>query len=255
MPKSQKIGKSICVIPDVQAKPGVDISHLTWIGNYIADKEPDHLVCIGDFNDLPSLSSYDIGKAEAEGKRYAEDIKFGKHAMSKLLAPIKERNKNTKVKYKPEMDLTLGNHEVRIERTVEENPRLIGTMSLDDLGYEEAGWRVHPFLKVIKIGGIEFSHYFTSGVLGRPVTSAAALLRIRQCSAVQGHVQHTDVAFHPKTGNIGMFVGTCYLHDENYLGEQGNNQRRQIVMLHEVDGTGRFDPMFVSLEFLRKNYS
>lgn len=255
MSKSQKIGESICVIPDCQVKPGVDISHLTWIGNYLAEKRPNILINIGDFSDLPSLSSYDVGKAEAEGKRYIEDTKFTKHAMNELLKPIKKANKGKRNKYKPEMHLTLGNHEDRVTRLVEENPRLIGAMSIDDLGYKEAGWNVHPFLKVIKIRGIEFAHYFTSGVLGRPVSSAATLLRERQCSAIMGHSQATDVAFHRKTGNIAMFVGTCYLHDEKYLGEQGNNQRRQIVMLHEVDGTGRFDPMFVSLEFLRKNYS
>jgi len=253
---SNKIGKSICVIPDVQAKPGVDISHLTWIGNYLAEKRPDNIVCIGDFNDIPSLSSYDIGKAEAEGKRYSEDIKFGKHAMGELLAPIKKHNQHSRYKYNPKKDFTLGNHEEgRILRTIEENPRLIGTMSVDDLGYKEFGWKVHPFLKVVKIEGIEFSHYFTSGSMGRPVSSAAVLLRERQCSAIMGHSQYTDIAFHRKTGNIGLFVGTCYLHNEIYLGEQGNNQRRQIVMLHEVDGTGYFDPMFVSLKFLKENYS
>jgi len=104
---SNKIGKSICVIPDVQAKPGVDISHLTWIGNYLAEKRPDNIVCIGDFNDIPSLSSYDIGKAEAEGKRYSEDIKFGKHAMGELLAPIKEHKQHSRYMYNPKKDFTI----------------------------------------------------------------------------------------------------------------------------------------------------
>jgi hypothetical protein len=69
-----------------------------------------------------------------------------------------------------------------------------------------------------------------------------------------GHVQHTDMAFHKKTQNIAMFAGICYLHDETYLGPQGNQTRRQIVMLHEVE-EGKFDPMFVSLRFLQKRYS
>jgi hypothetical protein len=112
---------------------------------------------------------------------------------------------------------------------------------------------VHPFLEVVKIDGIEYSHYFTSGVMGRPVTSAAALLRTRQGSAVMGHVQHTDLCFHPRTQHIGIFAGTCMLHDEDYLGLQGNCQRRQVVMLYEVND-GRFDPLFVSLAYLKRRF-
>lgn len=229
-------------------KPGVDISHLSHIGKYIAEKRPDVIICIGDFADMPSLSSYDVGKADAEGRRYAEDIAAARKAMTTLLTPIRA------VKgYHPRMTLTLGNHEDRITREVESNPKLIGKIAIEDLGYEEAGWEVVPFLKPIRIDSIEYCHYFTSGAMGRPVTSAAALLRERQCSSIQGHVQFTDLAFHKKTGNFGLFCGICYTHDEKYLGFQGNTTRRQIVFLHEV-GQGTADPMFVSLKFLAAKF-
>ena len=52
----------ILVIPDVQAKPGVDFQYLNKLGHYIVEKRPDTIVCIGDFADMPSLSSYDVGK-------------------------------------------------------------------------------------------------------------------------------------------------------------------------------------------------
>ena len=50
------------VIPDCQVKPGQDYSFLRWVGNYLAEKKPDVIVQIGDFADMPSLSSYDVGK-------------------------------------------------------------------------------------------------------------------------------------------------------------------------------------------------
>lgn len=246
---AKRIGRIHAIIPDVQAKPGVNLEHLKHIGNYLAEKQPDVIVCIGDFADMPSLSSYALGKVEAEGQRYVNDIKTAKHAMELLLAPIK------KIKgYKPRMVLTLGNHEDRIDREAEANPRLAGAISIGDLGYREAGWEVHPFLKIVKVDGIEYVHYFTSGIMGRPVSSAASILRERHCSGVMGHVQYTDLAFHKKSGHIGIMAGTCYTHDEKYLGFQGNTTRRQIVFLHEVhDGTA--DPMFVSLAYLKHNYS
>ncbi len=69
-----------------------------------------------------------------------------------------------------------------------------------------------------------------------------------------GHVQDTDIAMHKKTGQMGMFCGTCYLHDEPYLGHQGNDQRRQIIVKNEVK-KGVYDPMVVSLAYLKKKYS
>ena len=63
------------IIPDTQVKPDVDLSYLEWIGQYIVEKKPDVLIQIGDFADMPSLSSYDIGKKSFEGRRYKDDIK------------------------------------------------------------------------------------------------------------------------------------------------------------------------------------
>jgi hypothetical protein len=250
----QRLGRMHCVIPDVQSKPGVRNDHMEWVGNYIAEKKPDVVVCIGDFWDMESLSVYDKGKLPFEGRRYVNCVKAGRTAMEKLLKPIDDYNRTAKEKYKPEMHFTMGNHEIRIVRLADNNPEYEGKFSLDDLGIADYGWKVHDFLKVIKIDGVEYAHYFTSGVMGRPVSSAATLLRERQCSATMGHVQHSDCAMHKKTGQRALFAATCYLHDEKYLGEQGNSQRRQIIIKNEVT-EGRYDIMEVSLGFLEKAYS
>ena len=244
-----KRSRTHLVIPDCQVRPGVPLDHLKWIGNYIAEKRPDVIVCLGDFADMASLNGYSIGHASMEGKRYADDIQTTKEAMASLCRPFQAlRN------YRPAMHLTLGNHEDRISREADANPRFAATISIDDLGYSDFGWTSHPFLKVLKIDGIEYSHYFTSGVMGRPVSSAAALLRERQSSATMGHVQKLDFAVHPKTQRVGLFAGICYLHDEPYLTPQGQDTKRQIIMKHEVHD-GVYDPMFVSLEYLKRKYS
>jgi hypothetical protein len=248
--EKKRLGRMHMVIPDTQVKPGVSTDHLEWAGNYASEKLPDVIVMIGDWWDMPSLSSYDKGKMSFEGRRYVDDIKSGRRAMERFLEPL------SKVKdYKPRLVFTLGNHEHRIVRYVENNPEFAGKFGFDDLGLHEYGWEIHDFLKPVLIDGIEYCHYFTSGVMGRPVSSAATLLRERQRSCTQGHVQHTDIAIHKKTQQIAMFSGTFYQHDEAYLGYQGNAQRRQIIIKHEVDGEGHYDPMFVSLKFLEKAYS
>jgi hypothetical protein len=252
----QRLGRMHCVIPDVQSKPGVRNDHMTWVGNYIVEKKPDVIINIGDHWDMESLSVYDKGKLPFEGRRYVNCVKAGRVAMEKLLKPIDDYNRTCKAheKYTPEMHFTLGNHEIRIVRLADNNPEYEGKFSLDDLGIKEYGWTVHDFLKPVKIDGVEYCHYFTSGTMGRAVSSAAVLLRERQCSATMGHVQNADVAMHKKTGQRALFAATCYLHDEKYLGAQDNCQRRQIIMKHEVED-GRYDLMEVSLRFLEKAYS
>ena len=108
-------GKTICVIGDTQVKPGQNLDHLEHVGRYIADKRPDVIVQIGDWWDMPSLSSYDRGKASFEGRRVKEDIEAGYDGMKRMLEPIKKLQQSQryfkKKVYSPRMVMTLGNHE------------------------------------------------------------------------------------------------------------------------------------------------
>lgn len=246
------------VIPDVQAKPDVDFAFLTAIGNYIVEKKPDVIVCIGDFADMESLSSYDRGLKSFEGRSYQKDIWAAREAMDALLTPLYEYNKRAKKNkhkpYKPEMHMTLGNHENRINRCINEDRKLDGLISTDDLPYQD--WIVHPFLEVVCIDGVAYSHYFTSGPMGRPITTANALLSKKHMSCFAGHQQGRQIAYAKRADGKEMtaiLCGSCYEHDEGYLGPQGNSHFRGLYMLHEVDD-GQFDEMAVSIRYLKENY-
>lgn len=248
------------VIPDVQFRPGDNTKFLRAIGNYIVSKRPDVVVCIGDFADMPSLSSYDIGKKSFEGRRYRDDIQATHVAMEALLGPLKEYNaKMRKTKhalYTPQLVLTLGNHEERILRATNNDPKLDGTIGIEDLKYREFGWDVHPFLQPVIIDGVAYCHYFVTGVAGRPAATAAAQLRKANMSCIAGHQQGRQVAYASKaTGETitSIIAGSCYEHDEDYLGVQGNKHWRGIIVLNEVNN-GSFDEMFVSLNYLNENY-
>lgn len=248
------------VIPDVQSKPGVDFAYLNNIGRYMVEKKPDVVVCLGDFADMPSLSSYDKGKKSFEGRRYLADIEASHEAMDALLEPLYNYNqaakRNRKKPYNPDMILTLGNHEERIIRAVNIQPELEGVLDIDHLEYAAYGWEVYPFLEVVHIDGIAYSHYFTSGVLGRPVTSARSLLSKKHQSCIMGHVQTMDVATDYRadgTPITGLFAGCAYEHDEDYLSPQGNAHFRGIHMLYEVDN-GSFFHHPISLTYLNKKY-
>ena len=248
------------VIPDTQCKPENGYEHLEWAGKYAAEKKPDVIIHLGDHWDMPSLSSYDKGKGSMEGRRYVEDIRAGNYAMDVFMAPIYEEQKRmrkTKKKvWKPRLVFLMGNHEQRIERAVDDNIQLADLLSYDDFNLVDHGWEVHPFLEVVTINDIAYSHYFTSGVMGRPVSSARLMLNKKHMSCVMGHVQDRDIAWARNAVGVqhtGLFAGIFYTHDEGYLNPQTNTSWRGIWMFHEVKDGG-FDEMPVSLNYLEKRY-
>lgn len=248
------------VIPDTQVKPNQSHDHLTWAGKYALEKRPDVIIMIGDWWDMPSLSIYDVGKKGFEGRKYIDDIDAGIEAMEAFFAPIEKYNrrarKNKQKQYKPRLVFTLGNHEQRIERAVEADRKLEGLISYDDFRLEEFGWEVVPFLEPIVIDGVAYCHYFTSGIMGRPVSSARLMLNKKHMSCVQGHIQDRDIAFQKRADGksiTGIFAGIFYGHDEEYLNAQTNGSWKGIWMLHDVQD-GEFDEMPVSMSYLRKRY-
>jgi hypothetical protein len=248
----------ILVLPDVQAKPGNDFSFLTSIGNYILAKKPDVIVNIGDFSDMESLSTYDRGMKSFEGRSYQKDIWAAREAMDALLTPIYEYNKRAKrnkdKQYKPRMVLTLGNHENRINRAINEDRKLDGLISVDDLPYQD--WTVIPFLEVVVIEGIAFSHYFCSGAKGLPIGTAQLLLNKQHMSCIAGHQQGRQIAFGKRADGKGMtalIIGSCYDHDEMYMGPQSNIHWRGLYLLHNCKD-GEFDECAVPLSYIKEHF-
>jgi len=247
------------IIPDTQCKDGQDFSYLERIGKYIVEKKPDVIVHLGDFADMESLSSYDVGKKSFEGRRYTKDIKAAQEAMATLLGPLYEYNQTAKEQkkkqYHPRKVMLLGNHENRIHRAINDDPKLEGLISYQDLPYQD--WEVHDFLKPVFIDGIAYSHYFPTGVLGRPATTASAMVSKLHMSCIAGHQQGKQVAYgkRPDGSTITCIIaGSCYEHDEVYLGPQGNNHFRGILLAHRVKD-GCFDECFISLDYLKERYS
>lgn len=252
------------LIGDCQVKEGVPLDHLSWIGKYLVEQFAQRdvaIIQIGDFWDMPSLSSYDRGKRAMEGRRYKADIKAGNRGFDLLNQPLAEYNakqrKTGKKQWKPELHLTLGNHEDRITRACEDNAQLEGVVSLDDLNAKDWGWTVHPYLQPVEIDGIHYAHFWYNPNTGRPYSGENLHLRLKTIGHTfsMGHQQGLNYAVRP-VGNArhhGLVAGSCYLHAEKYLGPQSNNYWRGIVVKHQAEA-GMYDPMMISLEYLCRRY-
>ena len=251
----------ILIIPDCQVKEGVPLEHLTWAGKAICDYRPDVVVNIGDFADMPSLSTHDVkGSKYFEGLRYKKDVEVVKKAMQQLLAPLRELQKTQKESkhkvYKPRMVLTLGNHENRIVRAVNNSPQLEGLIQVEDLDYAK-DWEVHEFLKPVFIAGVGFSHYWPVGAMGRPAASPAAIISKLHMSCVAGHQQGKQLAYGKRADGkpiCAIIAGSYYMHDEDYMDSLSNRHWRGLVVLNDVKD-GHFDEMMLSIEYLERKYA
>jgi len=241
------------VIPDLQVKPGVPLNHCEWIGKYIVEKTPDVVINLGDHADISSLSTYDRGKLDFEGRRFQKDVEAAQLASSLLLTPLSQSehwdNCTTHIMY--------GNHENRIERFVQDNPELAGFVSLEALDY--AAWwdNVHDFLVPVTINGVTYSHYFYNPNNGRPYGGMIQTkLKNIGMSFTQGHQQGIDYGMRTIANGRrqhGLVAGSCYLHREKYLGPQGHDHWNGIVMKYGVH-EGDYDIKIVSLDSLCQRY-
>lgn len=254
--------RSHFVIPDTQNKEGVPINHIQAAGRYIAEKQPDVIIIIGDWWDYPSLSAWDSqAKKVAEKTQYmkdgdsAGDVGSGNFAMKELFKPIRRRRS-----YKPEIHFFEGNHENRLDRAIAEHPEL-GTALSPNHRYHDPDTILHPFLVPHIIDGISYCHYFCLDSNGRVMnskrgqTTAKAQVNNVGMSATAGHKQGLDT--HIKEGGLtrkrGIIAGSFYQHDEGYLSPQGNAHWNGCLMKHEVRD-GDYDLMELSLDYLLRRY-
>jgi hypothetical protein len=250
--KGPSHGLRIAVVNDVQVRRGVKTDHIPAAGRYIADKQPDVVVCIGDWWDMPSGSDHEApGSLNTEGQRYKKDVAVGCDAMEKFLEPIAKARG-----YNPKLIFTLGNHEDRILRMARKDPRRF-TGETKDLRLEDYGWTVYPFLQPVVINGVAFCHYFPRGIMGKPIQSPTILLKELHMSAIAGHQQGRQIAYSRKADGkalTAIISGSFYQHDEPYMSPLSNRHWRGMWFLHEVKD-GQFDEMPLSVNYLLRKWS
>lgn len=248
------------IIPDAQVRPGVDTTHIDWAAAAIVDYLPDVVVVMGDWWDLPSLSTHEApGSKEAEGRRVKPDIDAGNEAFLRLTGPmdaeIERRRKNNKKRWNPERHFLFGNHEDRLSRAIFRDPKWEGLLSTDSL--QTPGFQRHAFLKIVELDGIKFCHYFPNPFSGRPIggTITNRLSHIGS-SFVQGHQQGFLYASKQYPDHIkhGIVCGRFYLHDEHYRpADVQHTEWSGILVLNQVNN-GDFDLMPLRMDYLRRKY-
>ena len=251
------------IIPDTQCKPGLTYEHLTAAGNYIVENKPEVIIHLGDWFDMPSLSSYEKrGSKYFEGKSYRADVEAGLEGMETFFEPInkfnKRKKKNKEKQYKPRMVFLYGNHDQgRIDRVVKADPRLEGTLGLHDLQVGKFGWEEYNFLEVVNLNKIHYSHYFYNPNTGKPYGGQVSTrLNNIGFSFTQGHQQGKQIGEkHLANGSTirGLICGSFYQHAEEYRGPQASNEWRGCIHKTNVKD-GNYDLTELSMGHLLKDW-
>lgn len=153
------------VIGDSHAHSDEGNQRFESLGRMVKEIRPDCVIDIGDSADMSSLLAFEKGPRNAtfEGLSYWRDVDVYRDA--------KERYGHfAGAHFKVCRHVRLiGNHEERIDRVLEFEPRFRGVIGIEDLGDEDMGWEVVPFLEPATISGVVYSHYFKAPGRKNPV--------------------------------------------------------------------------------------
>lgn len=239
----------ILVIPDVHVAEGSCVKHLHLLHGWLTKRKPplDTVVFLGDWWDFPSLCLHDKENAGLFRRSLQKDLDAGAAALQPFYDYFRRRS--------IQMHFTVGNHEHRFDKWRSADWR---TDTLSDIpSFHEWFCRkfprihLHPFLEVFShSSGVNFSHYFVSGTMGRPISSARRMLSIHMHTCVAGH-QHTfDYAVH---GSYRALIAGCFVGrlDDRFNFAKGSLPfwQQGISILHPT-GVGTFDLEFISLKRL-----
>jgi len=256
------MGKTAVVYSCAHADPSVGNERFDWLGQFLYDLRPDYVVDLGDGADMRSLNSYDTRNPQAiVSQSYEKDIEVYNDSQERIRAPFKRAKRK-----RPRFFGFEGNHEHRIKKAIEHDPRLEGEKYGVSFGHLQTGYWFDEYHRyhnsapaLVNYDGVLYGHFVsanksTVGVAG--IHASYSLLSKVKCSVTVGHSHkfsyHYDGGARPTPLN-GLVVGCFKGAEESWAGQANNEWRKGLVVKRELDN-GNYDMQWVSMEALRKEY-
>lgn len=225
----------VAFIGDTHADPNHDSSlrRFTDMGEYLAPEDCDIVCQVGDWYDMPSITDH-RGRLEGEGDRYALDIEVGNQALAQFMRPFRKRKRKM-----PHFIFLVGNHEYRIDRYIQQNPKLAGSIGFNkDTHFDKWGWEVVPFGRYRNIGGFYCTHHIL-GKAGRPVALGPTFTK-RGVSLVVGHTHESHHIKIPRQAgyshglDVGCMTRSDYANAEDWSAPNEHSTWRGIHIMEGV---------------------
>lgn len=189
--------RRLVAIGDTHWKPGMPVDHTRWIGRYVAETRPDNVVHIGDAQDFESCEFHSApGSASQIGRPcFQDDIGAGEDHLEAYHSEVGLGE--------IPHDITLGNHEFRVERYEEMAPTLAGTMViLREQMWARYRWKTTPYRHWLFFEGVGFTHVPHS-IMQKPIGGRYPENTIGNQSThsiVFGHTHRNNNVTVPKIG-------------------------------------------------------
>ena len=195
---------TVLAIGDCHDSPELpDKSRFEAMGRLARDYQVDHIVQIGDFTSLDSMSSHernDTVKGQQKPS-FMADMRSFQEALKAFDRGLQG--------YQCPKHITLGNHEARLFNYVNQHPEVVNL--LDEMLYgpiEDHGWTCSPYGQFYFIGDVGFTHA-PLNIMGKAYggqQSENAIARDALHDVVYGHThKRLDKTF-PKMGQEKITV-------------------------------------------------
>jgi len=256
------LSKTAIIWTCAHATPEYGNERFDWLGNLIHDIRPDYTVDLGDGADMKSLNSYDTRYPQAlVSQSYQRDIEHYNEAMDRIWSRFRVSKRKRPFRFGLE-----GNHENRIKKAIAHDPRIEGDkygVSFShlntDMWFDEYHEYANSAPAIFDVDRVSYSHYFSSGNYGTATSGthhAYTILQNRNHSSTCGHSHKRSVYFkddaHP-SGIVGLVAG-CFKGGPEAWAGQANGQWWSGVIVKRNIENGMYDPEFISMERLRREY-
>jgi len=241
----------ILVIGDAHVTNNQSLRRFGWLNSHISP-DTTHIVIMGDFLTLNSLSAWDRDKRLLmEGRRLSLEIDAGNKALDILLNDVPSNIKLIFIE---------GNHENRLTRYLYTHPELVDerTTIPSLLKLKERGFQWVPYRGYTSIGGIYFTHIpfgKAREISGKDICSKAEQVTVNSCVFAHTHELHTSCVHKEGQKHLQQILnaGCFFEEDEPYVKGHMTNYWRGIVELDNYS-YGRFDIKTVSMGHLKRSY-
>ena len=243
----------ILVVGDCHVTNKQSLRRFKWLGKYLKDNPVQHIVIMGDFLTLNSLSAWDRDKRLLmEGRRFYLEIDAGNEALDLMGL---DNHKNLKKVF------IHGNHEDRLTRYIFTHPELADerTTVTSLLKLKERGFSVTSYRDYTSIGGIYFTHIpfgKAREISGKDICSKAEQVTVNSVVFAHTHELHTSCVHKEGQKHLQQILnaGCFFEEDEEYVKGHMTNYWRGIVELDNYS-YGRFDIRTISMGRLKRMYS
>lgn len=253
------MSKTVVVYTCAHAEPEVSNERFDWLGKFLYDVRPDYVIDLGDGADMRSLNSFDTSKPNSVvTQSYEKDIDVYLDAQER----IRHHFKKAKVK-RPRFYGFEGNHENRIKKAVESNPRVEGNrFGLSFKHLETDRWfdEYHEYQDgapaIYNYDGVDYAHFIGSGNYGTAMSGehhAYNLLKKRMRSTSVGHSHKRNIYFRDDAKAIGAVLG-CFKGAREHWAGTANDEWYKGLMVKRNLEDGYYEPQFVSMDMLQNEY-